>query len=71
MKVNLIVSEPMTIGDIGTGVFKTMLTHPKLEGALYFIHGKSNREETLSVITNSLMEDINQIVETVKDLTKK
>lgn len=68
MKLNLIVSEPLPLGDIGSRIFKTMITHPKLEGALYFIHGENNRDETLGAITNSIIDDVNEILTTIKEL---
>ena len=72
MKVNLVVSKPIQItNDIGDKVFKTTLTHPKLNGQLSFIHGETNRDETLMAVANSLSDDINEIMRSVEELTKK
>ena len=68
MKINLYVNEPVQVTQGENEVYKTTLTHPKLEGSLYFFHGKSNRVETLSAVTNTLTDDINEAIELVKQL---
>jgi hypothetical protein len=68
LKVNLLVSAPIVVSE---GVFKTVLTHPKLDGELSFFHGENNRFETLSAITNSLIDDINEALSKARELMKK
>lgn len=67
MKFNLNVEEPEQISD---GVFRTTLSHPLLEGKLSFIHGTTNRDQTLMSLTNSLVDDIKDLVTTFGELTK-
>jgi hypothetical protein len=70
LKINIVVHEPIIVNAEET-IFKTRITHPKLDGELYFFHSKNNRDQTLSVLSNSIMEDIDEIVETIKDIVKK
>lgn len=71
MKINIVVHDPILISEEGSKIYKTKITHPKLDGELSFVHGESNRDETLLTLTNSLMEDINEIIETVKQIKTK
>jgi hypothetical protein len=70
MKVNLVVSEPKIVGEKDIGVYQTILTHPKLDGQLSFVHGKNNREQTLAALTNSIQEDIDEIFKIMSEFTK-
>lgn len=68
MKLNLEISDPL---DMGNGAFKTTFTYKGLEGELFFIHGKNNRDSFLDGLGNTLVEDINEIVANIQDLTGK
>ena len=68
MKINLNVGEAVRVTEGENEVYKTTITHPKLDGSLYFFHGKSNRGETLNSITNTLTDDIYEAIELVKQL---
>lgn len=71
MKINVMVHTPVCVSSGEEGVFKTKITHPKLDGELFFFHGENNREQTLGVLCNSITEDISEIVKTIEDLLKK
>ena len=68
MKVNLTVSNPI---DLGEGVFKTELTHPRLDGVLSIVHGAKNRDVALDDIGISLTDDINVVVGMISQLRGK
>ena len=68
MKLNLVVSDPI---DLGNGAYKTELTYTGLEGALSFIHGKNNRDSFLGGLGNTIMDDVNEIVTNIQELTGK
>lgn len=68
MKVNLNVGEPLEFSE---GIFRTEFTHPLLEGSLYFVHGASNRDQTLNAITSSMADDVNDIFKNINLLIKK
>jgi hypothetical protein len=65
MKINVIVSEPE---ELGNGVYRTSITHHLLDGELSFTHSTRNRDLTLGAITNSLADDVKEIIEKVQDL---
>lgn len=65
-KINVMINDPV---EVSAGVFKTTITHPKLDGELSFIHGPSNRDQTLGAIQNSIVEDVKEIMETIKEMT--
>ena len=64
-KINVLISEPV---EVSPGVFKTFIMHPKLDGELSFVHGRNNRDQTLSVLQNSIVEDIKEIVEDIQNM---
>jgi hypothetical protein len=64
MLVELEVSEPI---EVGSGVFQTTLTHPSIEGELFFHHGK-DRQPMLEVINAGVVHEVKKIFELVKEL---
>jgi len=72
MKVNLTPGLPVMINSDENGeVYKTELTHPRLDGKLSFYHGKYNRDEILVSITSSMAEDVAEIIKNINSLTSK
>lgn len=70
LKINVIVQEPVVV-NVEETIFKTRITHPSLDGELYFFHSKNNRDQTINVLSNSIMEDISEIVKTIEEQLRK
>ena len=55
--------------DLGEGVGRTRLTHPRLDGELYFIHSlKGGKEEFLKALDESPISAILGVVSTFKEI---
>jgi hypothetical protein len=67
-KINVVVHDPV---EVSNGVYKTEITSPNLDGALSFIHGANNRDQTLGAIENSLVDDLTELTETLKGFVRK
>lgn len=65
-KINVIIHEPILVTNGVDKVFKTRITHPNLEGELSFIHGENGREDILKIISNSIVEDLSEMIDLVK-----
>ena len=60
------VSEPEEISD---GVYKTTLTHPKLQGGLYFVHShKGGRDEFLKALDENIVSHLTDLIGAVGGL---
>lgn len=76
IKTNLVVSAPEPVVTNSSGreeVFKTSISHPLLEGELYFYHGSKDRDVKLTSLQNTILDDINQIIagiESLRDIKK-
>ena len=71
MKINLTVGQPIKISTDDNEIYKTELTHPRLEGQLSFFHGKNNRDEILVSLTSTMVEDVAEIIKNINSLTTK
>jgi len=66
MTLNLQVHETLELED---GICKTRLTHPKLEGELFFVHSpKGGREDVLKGLDESPISAVYGLVSIVKEL---
>jgi hypothetical protein len=67
-KISLI----LTVGEseeISEGVYKTTLTHPKLQGGLSFVHSLSGgREEFLRALDENIVSQVLDMVDVVGEL---
>ena len=58
--------------DIGEGLGKTKLTHPKLDGELYFVHSlKGGNEAFLGALDESPISAILGVVSTFKEIANE
>jgi hypothetical protein len=67
MKINVVINEPE---DMGNGVYRTTVSHPLLEGEMFFTHSSRNRDLTLGAMENSLVDDVKEIMQQVQELKK-
>ena len=67
MKINVVVNDPI---EINSGVYRTSITHPLLEGELFFIHSVKNRDHLLESISNTLVEDVKEVFGKIQKLRK-
>lgn len=67
MKLNLTVSDSIKVTD---GVYRVELSHPKMEGTLWFYHGETNKENILESFQSNIVEDLTEIITAVQSLRK-
>lgn len=62
----LVISEPEEISE---GVYQTSLTHPKLNGALTFVHSeKGGKDELLKALDQNIVGHVLNVVETIGEI---
>lgn len=57
--------------EVTTGVFKTALTHPLLEGELYFVHGRNSAQITLDAVNTGLVKEVKNLVALAGELANE
>jgi len=62
----LVVADPV---EVSPGVYQTLITHPKLEGALHFVHSHSGgREEFLKALDENIVGHFQGALTTLGEL---
>lgn len=66
LSVLLDISEPE---EVSPGVYRTTLSHPKLEGALHFVHSKAGgRDEFLAALDENIVGQIFDVLDVVGEM---